>query len=285
MANVGSLFKTSGQRFLYDRAPRMAAALAYYTAFSLAPLLVIVTLVAGVFVGEETAQGEIANQIESTIGPQAAEVAEAAIRNAKSIDGSLWSTLISVGALLFGATVVFLQLQDALNKIWDVPVEQRGSGLKSLLLKRVLSLGMVVASGFLLLVSLIISTALSALGQTLAQYVPVSSTFMRILSLGTSVALITVIFALIYRYLPDTDVAWGEVWWGALLTSLLFTIGRWLLGIYLGVAAPASVYGAAGSFAIILLWVYYSAQIILFGAEFTHAYAERQRQPQPATAT
>jgi membrane protein len=270
------------QKYFKDRVPRMAAALAYYTAFSIAPLLVIVTAVAGFFIGEETATGAIASQIENAIGPQAANFVENAIRSAGTLEGSWISASVSVGVLIFGATIVFLQLQDALNKVWDVPVEERGDGLRSIILKRVISFGMVLASGFLLLVSLVVSSLLSAFGKVLETLVPASGLLMQAINQTVAFVVITGLFALIYRYLPDTKIRWREVWPGAIVTGLLFTIGKYLLGLYLGMAAPTSIYGAAGSFAVILLWVYYTAQIVLFGASFAYLYAEQREHKQSA---
>jgi len=260
--------------YFRDRAMRMAAALAYYTAFSLAPLLLIATAIAGFFVGEQTAQGAIASQIESEIGPQAANIAEVAIRNARNLEGSWITTIISFGALLIGSTIVFLQLQDALNKVWEVPVTERGNGILSMVTKRLISFGMVMATGFLLVVSLIISASLAALGNLLSEYMIASSTIMQVINLTVSFAVIAGLFGLIFRYLPDAEITWADVWLGALVTSGLFSVGKGILGIYLGRAAPTSIYGAAGSFAVILLWVYWSTQILLFGAEFTHVYAK-----------
>jgi len=280
MTQIRDLIWQTVQKYFRDRVPRMAAALAYYTAFSIAPLSVIVTAVAGFFIGEETATGAIASQIEDAIGPQAANFVENAIRNVGALEGSWFSASVSIGVLIFGATIVFLQLQDALNKVWDVPVEERGEGLRSIVLKRVISFGMVLASGFLLLVSLVISSLLSAFGKFLETLVPASGLLMQAINQTVALVVVAGLFALIYRYLPDKQIRWHEVWPGAIVTGVLFTIGKYLLGLYLGMAAPTSIYGAAGSFAVILLWVYYTAQIVLFGAAFAYVYADQREQNQ-----
>jgi membrane protein len=254
----------------------MGAALAYYTAFSLAPLLVIAIGIAGLVFGEEAARGEIQAQIRDTIGESASQATEDMIKNSSEQGGGIVATLISLAILLVGASGLFIELQSALNEIWEVPPEKQGSGILAFIKDRLLSFGLVVGTGFLLLVSLIVSAALSALGRYLTpESMPGGALLWQAINLAVSFALITLMFAMIFKILPETEVQWRDVWIGAAFTAVLFTVGKYLIGLYLAHSSTASSYGAAGSLVVILIWVYYSAQILLFGAEFTHLYARR----------
>jgi membrane protein len=272
------LFKAAGRGWSDDKAPRMGAALAYYTVFSLAPLLIIAIGIASasaVF-GEQEAREEIVRQIQDTGGKPAAEAIARMLKQTHDSSGATLTTLVGFVVLLFGASGVFVELQDALNTIWKVQ-PRPGQGLLVLLRDRLVSFTVVLSTGFLLLVSLVVSTALSALNHffTLTSLAGNASFWQGINSLVT-VSFITLLFGLIFKLLPDAPVAWGDVWIGAAVTALLFTAGKYLLGLYLALSSTTSAFGAAGSLVLILLWVYYSSQILLFGAEFTYAYSTRK---------
>ncbi|HEX5761477.1 MAG TPA: YihY/virulence factor BrkB family protein [Thermoanaerobaculia bacterium] len=253
----------------------LGAALAYYTIFSLAPLLVVVIAIAGSVFGRDAVTGQLVGQIQGLVGRQGAEAVQTMIANAYREESGPWAAAVAVLATLFGATGVFAQLQASLNKIWNVP-PGRQPALKALLKARAVSFGMVVGIGFLLLVSLVASAALAALDELVGGFWPTLQPLLQGLSFLLSFALVTLLFAMIYRILPDVRIEWRDVWVGAAVTALLFTVGKFLIGLYLGQSTVASTYGAAGSLVIVLLWVYYSTQILFFGAEFTQVYACRR---------
>ncbi|MCU0526523.1 MAG: YihY/virulence factor BrkB family protein [Elainella sp. Prado103] len=262
-----------------DNVPLLAAALAYYTLFSLAPLLIIAIAIAGAVLGEEAAQGEIVRQVQGLVGQEGAIAIEAMIQNAQRPgSGGTLATLIGIGLLLFGASGVFGQLQTALNTIWDVKAKP-GQGIKSFIQARSLSFAMVLVIGFLLLVSLILSAVLAAITNFfngfIAEYVFLGQLLNFVLSFGA----ITILFAAIYKFLPDVEVYWRNLWIGAAVTAFLFNIGKFLLGLYLGNSSVGSAYGAAGSLVVLLVWVFYSAQILLIGAEFTQVYSRYRGTP------
>jgi len=269
---IWQLLKQTFDEWSEDKASRLAAALAYYTIFSIAPLLVIVIAIAGLVFGEEAARGEIVTQIQGLVGRSGAEVIETAIENAnKPATGSI-ASLISIGALLFGAIGVFAQLQDALNTIWEVqPKPDRP--IKGFVRRNFLSFSMVLGIGFLLLVSLILSATLAALSNYFSHLIPGFDALWQLVNFVIAFGITTFLFAMIFKFLPNVKIAWSDVWIGAIITSFLFSIGRFLLGWYLGNGSFGSTYGAAGSLIIILAWVYYAAQILFFGAEFTQVYA------------
>ncbi|HIK30247.1 MAG TPA: YihY/virulence factor BrkB family protein [Oscillatoriales cyanobacterium M59_W2019_021] len=266
------LLKQSFQEWQYDKVSQLAAALAYYTVFSLTPLLVLAIAIAGAVFGEEAARGEIVGQIQGLVGTSGAEAIETALENADQPEISSIASLISIGVLLFGASGVFAQLQEALNAVWNVRAKP-SLGIWGFIRKRLLSFSMVLAIGFLLLVSLVLSAALSAISHIDFNLLPGLDIVWQLINFTLSFGLITLLFALIYKYLPDVKIAWGDVWVGATITALLFSFGKYILGLYLGQGSYGSAYGAAGSLVIILAWVYYSAQILLFGAEFTQVFA------------
>lgn len=275
LKEIFSLFKRTFEEWNEDKAPRLAAALAYYTAFSLAPLLIVVIALVGVIFGQESAQQEISAQIAASAGSDVASTIESLIEaSQKPAEGAI-STIIGVVTLLLGAMGVFGQLKGALNEIWDVKPVAKPGGLFGFVREHILNFGMLLVVGLLLLVSLIISTVLSALDAYMLGLLPGWEIVLQILSFVISFLVTTLLFALIYKFLPDIEIQWRDVIIGAALTSLLFSIGRFALSLYLGNSAVASPYGAAGSFVLILLWVYYSAQIIFFGAEFTQVFARR----------
>ncbi len=266
------LFKEAFAEWRDDKANRLAAALAYYTMLSLAPLLVIVVSVAGFVFGDQAAKGEISDQMSSLVGPSAADMIQTAIAQAGNTGAGIIATIIGVVALLFGASGVFAQLQDALNTVWEVQPKP-GSGLKATAKKRVTAMTMVLGIGFLLLVSLVISAAVSALNTYMSDLLPGADFLWTIVNFAISFGIITLLFAMIYKILPDVQISWKDVWIGAAMTALLFTIGKYLLSQYIGSSSVGSVYGAAGSLAILLVWIYYSGLILFFGAEFTQVYA------------
>jgi len=266
------LFREAGAAWFADNAPRFGAALAFYTVFSLAPVLIVAVSVAGLVFGEKAAQNEILRQFQGLIGAQGTTAIETIIQNTNQPVLGVFATALGLLAILVGASGAFIELQDALNTIWKVD-----SGTKSFWLvvirQRVFSLGLVVASGFLLLTSLVVTAGLSAAQRFASNSLPVSGVFLESINFVSSFGMITILFAIIFKFIPDTAISWPDVWMGAAVTSLLFTIGKVLIGLYLGHSALTSVYGATGSLIIFLTWVYYSTQILLFGAELTHVYA------------
>jgi membrane protein len=274
---IWEFLKETFREWSGDRAPRMGAALAYYTVFSLAPVLVIAIGVAGIFFGQRTVEGRLMEEIRGLLGPEGADAIRAIIENAASDQsGGVLATLMGIAALIFGASGAFVELQDALTTIWDVKPKSRG--LLGMLKDRFLSFTLVVGIGFLLLVSLVISAALAAIGSITGQYV--SPLLLHGVNFVISFGVITVLFAMIFKILPDAKIAWRDVWLGAAVASLLFSAGKFAIGLYLGKSGMASAYGAAGSLVIVLVWVYYSAQILFLGAEFAQVYARwRGRSP------
>ena len=264
-----------------DNALTLGAALAYYTIFSMAPLLVLVIAVAGLVFGRAAAQGEIVTQIQGVLGPSGAELIESMIKRASEPSSGVLATVISLATMMFGASGVFGQLQGALNQIWGAESVRR-VGVKGQLQRRAASFSMILGMGFLLLVSLALSALISGLHGFIDEYLTVPSEFLSLANLGGSFVIITAMFAMIFKLLPDARIEWRDVWLGAAVTALLFTIGKSLIGIYLGRAGVTSVYGAAGSLVLVLLWVYYSAQLLFLGAEFTEVYSRRYGSRSPA---
>ena len=267
-----SLIKESFQEWQKDGALDLGAALAFYTIFSLAPLLLVALAVAGLLWDRGQIQGQLIAQIQGLVGPQGAQAVQMMLANAGRHGSGVLATVIGVVTILFGATGVFVQLQTALNRVWNVEAKP-GLGIWSFVKTRLISFGMVLGVGFLLLVSLVVSTAVSAVGKWATGLLPGSETLMQVVTFAISFALITFLFALMYKYLPDVEIGWRDVWIGAVVTALLFTLGKFLIGLYLGKSSIASTYGAAGSLVVLLLWIYYSSQILFLGAEFTQVYA------------
>ena len=275
---VWSLLGETFFEWYEDRAPRLGAALAYYTVFALAPGLILIIALAALLLGKEAAQGQIISEVQDLAGEAGAQAVLAAIESARNAGGSLLATGLGVVTLLFGLWGVFGELQDALNTIWGVTAT-RGRGVIGVIKQRFWSFTVVVGIGFLLLVSLAASAWLAALGKFFSRLLPLPVALMETTNALLSFVVITFMFAVIYKLLPDVRIAWRNVWTGAAVTAVLFTIGKTLIGLYLGRSSVASVYGAAGSLIVILLWVYYSAQIVFFGAEFTKVYARRFDPP------
>lgn len=266
------LLSATYTKWTADHAQGLGAALAFYAVFSLAPLLLIGIAIAGAVFGQEAAQGQIIGQIQDLVGEESANAIQRMIEEARKPAAGILATVLAMVMLLLGATGVFAQLQEALNTIWSVE-EKPGEGLWKILKDRFVSLLAVLGTGFLLLVSLIVSAGLSAVGTTLGYVLPVSGFLLHIINFFVSFAIVTFLFAMIYKLLPDISIQWGDVWIGAIITSLLFTIGKFVIGLYLGKSDVGIAYGAAGSLVVILIWVYYASQIFLFGAEFTAVYA------------
>lgn len=263
----------------YDEAPMMGAALAYYSLFSIAPLLVVALAIASAFFGPEAARGELEHQLMGYFGADVAKSIQTLLQAAQKSDrGGFWAVIIGAGALLFGATSVFHQLKIALNRIWKVETP-RHSGFKGLVINRLLALAMVLIVGGLLLSSVFLSAALSRLSAYATNVLPISPSALQYADLGLTFLLLTILFALIYRFLPDVRIGWGHVLFGASFTSVLYAIGKFMIGLYIAHAAVASGYGAASSVLVLLIWIYYSAMIFLFGAEFTHVYSRAHHLP------
>ncbi len=273
LTDVWSLAKKSVFAWIDDYAPSMGAALAYYTVFSIAPLLIIVIAVAGFAFGQEAVQGEIASQLGGLIGEEGALAVQGLVESASKPRQGIVATIISLVVLVIGATTVFSELQSALDRIWRVPGPPGASSISTLLRTRLLSFGMVLGLGFLLLVSLVASTALAAFGTWWGDAFEGWVNLLQALNLALSFLVVTALFAMIYKIMPRADIAWRDVWVGAAVTALLFEIGKALTGLYLGKSGVTSGFGAAGSLVVLLVWVYYSAQIFLLGAEFTWVYA------------
>jgi membrane protein len=275
--SVLTLLKDSGKDFIDDDCPTQAAALSYYTTFSLPPLLVMILLILRAVVDPRDVQGQIELQLGSLMGPTATEQIRTILRQVHQPgSGGLIPTVLSIVALIFGATGAFGQLQASLNGAWGVAPDPQKGGLKAFLLKRVFSFGMILSVAFLLLVSLVVSAALTAFGSALGGMLPagVSATLLQVLNQVISFVVIAALFAAMFKVLPDARVAWRDVWVGAAVTALLFVVGKFVIGLYLGRSNPGQAFGAAASLAVLLLWIYYSSMILLLGAEFTQTWAE-----------
>ncbi len=268
------MFKEAGNAWLDDHAPSMGAAIAYYTTFSLAPLLIIVLAIAGMFLGAEAASGYLYRELAGLLGDAGARTVQGLVESAELSGASPLATIAGSVLLLIGATTVFAELQDDLDRIWKVPPAHT-AGLWNLLTGRLLSLGLVVSIGFLLLVSLVLSAVVTAFGKWWGDLFPQAVILLRVCDAVVGLGVATVLFAMMFKILPRARIAWRDVWTGAFFTAILFTIGKMAVGAYLGRSAVGSAFGAAGSLAVLMAWVYYSAQIFLIGAEFTHVYAHR----------
>ncbi len=284
-------FREVFKEFGADRCSTQAAAISYYTAFALPPLLVFIFLLVGVFVDPQAVQRVLYGQMRGFLGDQGVAQVQAMVRSADRLHGGGGSTLalvLGIAALTFSASGAFLSLQDALNTAWKVRPDPAQGGLKTFLLKRLLSLGLVLVAAFLLLLSLVASGLLAAFGGFLATLLGggLAVFLLGAANQAISLGVITLLFAAMFRILPDAVVDWGDIWAGAAFTAVLFVIGKALIGFYIGRSNPVSVFGAAGSFALILLWIYYSSLILLLGAEFTRVLERRRGKPaRPAPGT
>ena len=280
MPNLLDLIRNTFREWKEDNAARLAAALAYYTTFSLAPMLVLVIAIAGLVGGREAAQTQVMGQVRDLIGVQGSDFVESMIVSASRPATGLLATLIGTVTLLFGALGAFGELQNALNTIWDVkpkPVSGILAGIKRYIMSRILSFAVVVGVGFLLLASLVVSAALTSLGQYLSGLNLFAEFWLQVINLVISLAVVTVLFMLIFKFLPEVKISWRDVFLGAAVTSVLFNVGKLLIGLYLGRSSVGTTFGAAGSLAILLIWIYYSAQILFLGAEFTQVYTKQKR--------
>ena len=281
------ILKQSGKDFLDDDCMDSAAALSYYTIFSLPALLVLLLTLISAVMNPSDVKGGIEGQLQSLMGPTAGEQIRTIIQQAQQKPhGGFLPTILGIVGLLLGATGALGQLQKTLNRTWDVEPDPNQGGLKSFLTKRVFSLGMILVLAFFLLVSLVISTALTGIGSRMGGFLPsgVSAPMLEVLNLIVTMGVITLLFAALFKVMPDAKISWRSVWVGASVTAVLFVLGKFLIGFYLGKSNPGQAYGAAGSLAVLLLWVYYSALILLFGAEFTETWAERRGEgiePEP----
>lgn len=277
---------TAFNGWLEDRAASMGAAIAFYTLFSMAPMLLLIIAITGLVFGPEAAQGALMGQLQGMMGREGAAALQAMIASAgKPVSGTI-ATVVAIVTLIVGATTVFAELQSSLNVIWKAQ-PPTGSSVVWLVKVRLLSLSLIGAIGFLLLVSLVVSAALAALSDYLAGIMPGLDLMMQVANLVISLAVVTTLFAMIYKMLPDARIPWRDVWFGAFITAVMFSIGKLLISLYLGSSNIASAYGAAGALVIVLMWVYYSAQIFLFGAEITWAFSlthgsRAGRRAQPA---
>ncbi len=282
---IAGLFKAAAVNWVKDYAQSMGAALAFYTIFSIAPLLLIVIAIAGSIFGEEAARGEIYGQLQGMLGSQGAIAVQGLLESVGQRSASVPAAAFGLVVLFIGATSVFAELQDALDRIWRAPQRHRSPGLWSLLRARLLSFGMILGIAFLLIVSLAFSAALRALSRWWDPESTSWITFTGLTELSLNVVLLTAVFAMIYKAMPRASIAWRDVWVGAAVTSVLFITGKALIGLYIGGSGITTLFGAAASLIVVLLWVYYSAQIFLFGAEFTwvysHQYGSRRSQRLP----
>ena len=273
LRRLGTVMTKAVNAWIDDHAQSMGAALSYYTVFSVAPLLLIAISVAGLVFGRDAAQGAVVDQLQGLIGQSSAEAIQGLLRNVSKPSEGIIATITGVAVLVIGATSVFAELQDDLNRIWQVPTREKVSSWWAWLRTRILSIGMILAMGFLLLVSLAASAAFDAFAAWSTSAIGGWEALAHGVNFVVSFMLTTALFAMIYRFMPQATIEWRDVGIGALVTAALFSIGKTLIGLYIGKSALASGFGAAGSLAVLLAWVYYSAQIFLFGAEFTWAYA------------
>ncbi len=274
-----ALVRDSGSEFIDNDCPTQAAALSYSTIFSLPPLLVLILVILGALVDPQDIRGQLQTQIGALMGPSAAEQIRTILQHARQPgSGGVLATVLSVAALVLGASGAFGQLQAALNRAWGVAPDPQQGGIKAFLLKRVFSFGIILSVAFLLLVSLLLSAALSAFGGGLGAMLPegISGTLLQVVNQVVSFAVVAGLFAALFKVLPDATVAWRDVWVGAAVTAFLFVVGKFLIGFYLGSSNPGEAFGAAGSLALMLVWIYYSSMIVLFGAEFTQTWADRR---------
>ncbi len=282
-----TLAKQSVNAWIDDRASSMGAAIAFYTMFSLAPLLLISIGIAGLVFGEDAARDAIVEQAGGLVGETGAEGVRSVLDASRDPEGGAIAALVSMVTLVVGATTVFAELQSDLDVVWKVPAEKQSSGIWGLIRARLLSFGMVLGVGFLLIVSLILNAALAALaalGKWWGAWFGDWELTLQAVNFLVSFAVVTGLFAMIYKILPSEKIAWGDVWIGAAVTSLLFSIGKFLIGLYIGRSALASGFGAAGTFVVVIVWVYYSSLVFLLGAEFTHEYAKGEGSKSAARA-
>lgn len=283
LKQLSQMLKDSFTAWNKDNAPRLGAALAFYTILSISPLVILVVAIVSLVFARSSAQAHLLDQVQSLMGPEGRTAVQSMLASGQKASSGIVATLIGLATLLFGASGVFGELRSALNTIWEAKPKHQ-SGILGMLKERVFSFGMVFSVGFVLLVSLMASAGLAAMTKFFNSLIPMPPLVLGCLNFAISLLGIAVLFALILKYVPETEVRWSDVRVGATATALLFTIGKSLLGLYLGKASPGSAYGAAGSLVVMVIWIYYSAQIFFFGAEFTHVYAMSKRAGTPGPA-
>lgn len=281
LRDVGHLLRATARQWSGHKVMQLAAALAYYSIFSIAPLLVVIIALVGWIFGPEAVRGQLDEQLRGSMGQPAAETVQSMVQSAYKPGQGIWATVVGLAALLLGASGVFAQLKDALNTIWNAPA-QSGSGVAVFFRDRLVSFGMVLVIGFLMLTSLLLTTVIAAAWEIISGYLPLSKFFLSAAGFIVSAGIIAALFALIFRWLPDVPVRWRHAWIGGAFTAVLFEIGKLLLGVYLGREGTASSYGAAGAVVLILLWIYYTSIILLTGACFTRAFSDRRDGPRAA---
>jgi Predicted membrane protein len=274
LKDIWRLLKKAGGNWISDKAPRLGAALSYYTVFAIPPLFVIILFLVSLIMDPDKVQAMLFSEVGGLVGEKSSEAIQAAMTAQMNSSKGLFASIIAIATLVVTATGLFIELQDALNTIWGVR-EKPGQGILGFIRNRLLSFAMVVGIGFLLLVSLVVSAGLSAFGKYMSALVPGLDVLWMVTNAAVSFAVITLLFAMVFKFLPDVKIRWRDVWVGAAVTAALFTVGKFALGFYIGRSTAVSAYGAAGSIVLILLWVYYSAQILFFGAEITEVYANR----------
>ncbi len=279
-----SLLKRTVVAWLDDFAPSMGAAIAYYTVFSLAPLLVIVIAIAGAIFGHEAVTGQITGQLSGLLGVEGASFVQGLVASASDTQRGMVAGAISVVVLLVGATTVFAELQSALDRIWHVPEKEKPQGVWAVLRARLLSFGLILGLAFMLMVSLVAAAVTAAMGTWLGGLMPGSAALLYVINMLVSLVFTTIIFAMIFKFMPSTPIRWHEVWIGALVTAVLFEVGKFVIGLYIGKSGITESFQAAGSLVVLLAWVYYAAQIFLLGAEFTKVYADDCGSPFAARA-
>jgi membrane protein len=273
------LVRDAGEQWIAHKDARLGAALSYYSVFSIGPLILIAVAIAGLLFGQDAVRGEVSNSLKSLLGDRGAEAINGILASASKPQDGIFASVVGVGALVFAAIGVVVQLKDAMNTVWDVE-EPPGKGVWGFVRSYVLSFAGVLALGFLLMVSMLATTALAAAGKFFAPYLPEAA--FQLVGFIVSFLVISLLFAMMFKWLPDADVTWGDVWLGAVVTALMFEVGKTLIGLYIGKQGLESTYGAAASIVVVLIWVYYSAQILFLGAEFTNVYAKNRgslRQP------
>jgi len=280
LKDAAQLLQATAVAWVNNKTPRLGAALAYYTIFAIAPLFIIALSVAGFCFGQEAARRELFGQVNGLVGRDGGEAIQSLVAAANRPQAGKWATAAAIATLLAGATAVFVELQDALNTIWGVE-RKPGRGMRYFLKDRLLSFAMILGVGFLLLVSLVLNAVLAAFGKFASGLLPGQHFFWIAVNFVVSLGVITLLFAMILKMLPDVQLAWSDVWAGAFVTAVLFNLGKSLLGIYLGRSSMVSAYGAAGSFIVLLVWVYYSAQILYFGGQFNRLYSEKFAKSRP----
>lgn len=278
-----SLFKEAAANWSTHNAPRLGAALAYYTVLSIAPLLVVIVAICGFAFGEDAVRGQVYWQIKDLTGNESAAAIQSMLKTAHHPGTGIFATIVGFLTLLAGASGVFLELRDTLNYIWNAPVKSSG-GLWLMLRYRFFSFAMVLGIGFLLMVSLAVSALIAALGAYASHFISIPAPVLEVVNAVVTFAATSLLFALIYRLIPEVPIQWKDVITGSIFTAALFAAGKFLIGLYIGRASVGSAYGAAGSLVVMLVWVYYSSQIFLFGAEFTHVYAQRRGSPATRSA-